>query len=571
MKKFLLVFLCAVMIGGFAMKSHAITFDELMLKVQGLEQQVTDLKAKLGASAVQSIDSNASANMTASAATVSETPAFSGVLKFGKKNEDIKKLQEFLISNKFLNPGNAGGTFGKKTREAIQKFQKANILPITGIIDEATLTALNNSAKNPPLAVKPCGVNTAPWVQVTSPNGGESYAEGDKITVKWKTCNIPANTTAKLSLLPITVNGTVIPVPTPATFTTNSGSVLFMLPEQANFPQIAYGNYYKFHIDFPSLALSGDDSNNFFIITPTVVGGPLDLVYNKNLSFGNQTISGGTNIKIGSYVVTNSSTEPITVHNITISSGSFAGVSSTDLTNLTLKSNGAQIGSTKATYSTVNIFNVNFILAVNASQNIDVYADIANLTSGNFQTLFGASGIGQTTAIAYPKTITTAVQGQTMTIGVLALCVPGFSLSPLSPPSALILNNSTNNTFTKILITNNCSEPESIDSISIDKQGISNWSAVHNLSLYNGLIQIGSTMGNPNGITLININNTIIIPQNSSITLDIRTDILGASGGQTIGFGVVGYSGHGINSNNFYNIAYTPGSGIWGNIMSLLP
>ena len=38
-----------------------------------------------------------------------------------------------------------------------------------------------------------CLPTTKPWVKVISPNGGETYIAGQKITVKWESCNIVGN------------------------------------------------------------------------------------------------------------------------------------------------------------------------------------------------------------------------------------------------------------------------------------------------------------------------------------------------------------------------------------------
>jgi|GEM_PF-2977019 len=34
-----------------------------------------------------------------------------------------------------------------------------------------------------------CGKNDKPWIKVTSPNGGETFVAGQKITVKWESCH----------------------------------------------------------------------------------------------------------------------------------------------------------------------------------------------------------------------------------------------------------------------------------------------------------------------------------------------------------------------------------------------
>lgn len=58
---------------------------------------------------------------------------------------------------------------------------------------EATLsTASNQQGPNVAAAVATpitCSPTTAPWVKIISPNGGESYATGDVMRIKWQTCN----------------------------------------------------------------------------------------------------------------------------------------------------------------------------------------------------------------------------------------------------------------------------------------------------------------------------------------------------------------------------------------------
>jgi hypothetical protein len=55
--------------------------------------------------------------------------------KVGSKGESVKKLQELLGIN-------ADGDFGSGTEKEVKKFQKASRLPVTGIVDQATLKAL---------------------------------------------------------------------------------------------------------------------------------------------------------------------------------------------------------------------------------------------------------------------------------------------------------------------------------------------------------------------------------------------------------------------------------------------
>ena len=55
--------------------------------------------------------------------------------KVGSKGESVKKIQELLGIN-------ADGDFGSGTEKEVKKFQKSSSLPVTGIVDQATLKAL---------------------------------------------------------------------------------------------------------------------------------------------------------------------------------------------------------------------------------------------------------------------------------------------------------------------------------------------------------------------------------------------------------------------------------------------
>jgi peptidoglycan hydrolase-like protein with peptidoglycan-binding domain len=55
--------------------------------------------------------------------------------KVGSKGDAVKKVQELLNLN-------ADGDFGPGTEKAVKAFQKKSSLPVTGIVDQATLKAL---------------------------------------------------------------------------------------------------------------------------------------------------------------------------------------------------------------------------------------------------------------------------------------------------------------------------------------------------------------------------------------------------------------------------------------------
>ena len=67
-------------------------------------------------------------------------------LKKGDTGEDVKKIQQRLKDLGYdLGKWDVDGIIGSKTEEAIKKFQELNGLEVTGIVDEATLKALEGT------------------------------------------------------------------------------------------------------------------------------------------------------------------------------------------------------------------------------------------------------------------------------------------------------------------------------------------------------------------------------------------------------------------------------------------
>jgi hypothetical protein len=65
-------------------------------------------------------------------------------LKTGDRGELVKRLQAALISLSYdLGPDGADGAFGDRTKVAVESFQDARGLPITGVADPATIAALD--------------------------------------------------------------------------------------------------------------------------------------------------------------------------------------------------------------------------------------------------------------------------------------------------------------------------------------------------------------------------------------------------------------------------------------------
>ncbi len=101
-----------------------------------------------------------------------------------------------------------------------------------------------------------CNQNTAPWIRVISPNGGESYIEGSYITVKWDSCNLPTGSVIGAQLNNVSSNtalGSLEPVNVVSTTindtTENDGIEKFMLPGAVEgAPVYGYGPNFKIQL-----------------------------------------------------------------------------------------------------------------------------------------------------------------------------------------------------------------------------------------------------------------------------------------------------------------------------------
>jgi len=106
------------------------------------------------------------------------TGIVSGVKKKGtihqrQVTEPVRSVQRALIQ-KGYNPGPADGIMGKKTTFSLEKFQNDRTLPVTGVIDDATLVALGIQKLSAPAPAKvstpftshPQIINVAlfPWI-----------------------------------------------------------------------------------------------------------------------------------------------------------------------------------------------------------------------------------------------------------------------------------------------------------------------------------------------------------------------------------------------------------------------
>lgn len=101
----------------------AVTVEELAARIQELTRQLDVLKRQAATETIMS---------------------FSTDLRYGARNNDsVRRLQQFLIGQRYLDQGSATGNFLTLTRNALRRFQGDNALPVTGVLDIKTRNAIN--------------------------------------------------------------------------------------------------------------------------------------------------------------------------------------------------------------------------------------------------------------------------------------------------------------------------------------------------------------------------------------------------------------------------------------------
>lgn len=99
------------------------------------------------------------------------------VLKFGQKNNDVKKMQQRLIELGYLDEGDDDSAFGYQTRRAVIAFQKANGLSADGTPGSTTLTHLYedpDAKENPDRPTPTLEPTATPEPTIAPPDSAET-------------------------------------------------------------------------------------------------------------------------------------------------------------------------------------------------------------------------------------------------------------------------------------------------------------------------------------------------------------------------------------------------------------
>jgi len=126
---------------------------------------------------------------------------------------------------------------------------------------EQTKPFVDNNSTN-------CTPNSTPSIKVISPNGGETYTAGQKINVKWESCNFRSN--AKGVNISVVWAGNLEALSFPiASGSYNDGQELIILPsikEIKDFETNTFKVHVQMNIIGQNLTVNGDGSDNTFTI-----------------------------------------------------------------------------------------------------------------------------------------------------------------------------------------------------------------------------------------------------------------------------------------------------------------
>lgn len=106
-----------------------------------------------------------------------QTFNFTSNLSVGASGPEVTALQDYLINNGYTIPSISSGQaskgyFGSQTRAALIKFQNANGIPGTGFFGPLTRSKIS-------------GNNPGASLNVTYPNGGETFVQGTTQAISW--------------------------------------------------------------------------------------------------------------------------------------------------------------------------------------------------------------------------------------------------------------------------------------------------------------------------------------------------------------------------------------------------
>lgn len=178
-----------------------------------------------------------------------------------KYNKGFAPLVVLLIVLGLVVVGGGAYMIGKNASSNTEIIPFESVNPV---VQEEVLPVKESLVQKPS---SDCTPTSSPSITVLSPNGGETYKAGEKVTVKWKTCGTTADDQVMI-ILRSTLRDHGAEIAT----VPNSGSSTITLPTSFSGGKVAVtsGAYYKIRLEVGGNAMGrpapSDESNNLFTI-----------------------------------------------------------------------------------------------------------------------------------------------------------------------------------------------------------------------------------------------------------------------------------------------------------------
>ncbi|MBI4085386.1 MAG: peptidoglycan-binding protein [Candidatus Liptonbacteria bacterium] len=251
----------------------------------------------------------------------------------------------------------------------------------------------------------------------------------------------------------------------------------------------------------------------------------------KNTAFGAPTYAANsTNRKIGSYALTASSAEGVSISNVSVQV--LFGAS---MQNLKVMVGSTQFGSTQASLSANGTFAFSgapFTVPSGGTTYVDVYADLLSNASGTLTTATTLSSCTGSGATSYTSVTCTSTAGQNVAIaGQPAITI---SADSSNPSANQIVMGSTGNNLAAFLVTetSNADDVKVTDLRLTDSVSATSTSTgFQNLCLYNGASQLGCAgSAGVNGTSTtytytFHFASPVTITKSNSVVLTLKGDV----------------------------------------------
>ncbi len=280
--------------------------------------------------------------------------------------------------------------------------------------------------------------------------------------------------------------------------------------------------------------------------TLSLSGTPWSLSLNNSVG-AVQTVAGGTNLKVASFVLSAGPAEGVNLNTVALTTN---GDLSTTFINLHVKVNGADFGTVQnnlANTATQYTFTATapVAMAANTSVVVDVYVD--SLTGMSFGAakvvdLTATNASGATTYVPLGSSMNpSTLAGQNVTLNSAGVVTTSTSATPAITQQVAMGVTAVKVATLKLSDTN--AENMNLTYVNIKDGGVqaTSYNDIVNFRLMNGTNQVGTAIGsfsNTSGVRFIlaiadQVAGKGLVPQNSNMTLDVLADVNTRTNGAT--------------------------------------